>query len=350
MSSPRIAVLGTGANGSSIAADLIRAGHDVVLIDQWPEHVSAMRRDGLVIEMPEQTLNVPVRAYHLYEVAELKETFDIVFLVFKAYDTRWGAHLIRPYLAPDGLLIPVQNGMTTNAVAEIVGGHRTLGAVIEISSMLMVPGVVERHGNHERSYFAIGGIDAATLGREAEIADLLRHSGKVDIVDDIHAAKWMKLVSNCSTLAPSAILGLPIIATAARPRMREMMIRSGQEAFEVGKEMGLPIRPIFNLEAEDLNDAGIVVERLLSTLLSGFVLPQTTSTVLHDWVKGRRAEVGEINGRVVDERASRSSDAPVNSALRSIAERIERGELSPDPGNEDILVEMLELQAHSPPD
>ena len=42
----RIAILGAGANGASIGADLTRAGHDVVLIDQWPEHVAAIRQRG----------------------------------------------------------------------------------------------------------------------------------------------------------------------------------------------------------------------------------------------------------------------------------------------------------------
>jgi 3-hydroxyisobutyrate dehydrogenase-like beta-hydroxyacid dehydrogenase len=35
MGSPKIAVLGTGANGASIGADMIRAGLDVTFIDQW---------------------------------------------------------------------------------------------------------------------------------------------------------------------------------------------------------------------------------------------------------------------------------------------------------------------------
>ena len=39
----KIAVLGTGANGSSVAADLTSNGLDVKLIDQWPEHVEKMR-------------------------------------------------------------------------------------------------------------------------------------------------------------------------------------------------------------------------------------------------------------------------------------------------------------------
>ncbi len=42
----RIAVLGSGANGASIGADLTAAGLDVTLIEQWPAHVEAMRRPG----------------------------------------------------------------------------------------------------------------------------------------------------------------------------------------------------------------------------------------------------------------------------------------------------------------
>ena len=47
----KIAVLGTGANGSCVAADLTNAGLDVVLIDQWPAHVEAMRAHGLHVEL-----------------------------------------------------------------------------------------------------------------------------------------------------------------------------------------------------------------------------------------------------------------------------------------------------------
>ena len=43
----KIAVLGAGANGSSIAADLTKAGLDVTIIDQWPAHVEAMKKNGL---------------------------------------------------------------------------------------------------------------------------------------------------------------------------------------------------------------------------------------------------------------------------------------------------------------
>ena len=49
----------------------------------------------------------------------------MVFLVTKAYDTRWHAELIKPYLADDGFLIGVQNGVTAGVIADVVGPSRT---------------------------------------------------------------------------------------------------------------------------------------------------------------------------------------------------------------------------------
>ena len=43
----RIGIIGAGAIGSVVGGLLTKAGRDVTLIDQWPEHVEAMRRKGL---------------------------------------------------------------------------------------------------------------------------------------------------------------------------------------------------------------------------------------------------------------------------------------------------------------
>lgn len=60
-----IAVLGAGAIGSSVGADLTEAGEDVVLIDPWPAHVEAMRNGGLRVVMPDLDLETLVRALHI---------------------------------------------------------------------------------------------------------------------------------------------------------------------------------------------------------------------------------------------------------------------------------------------
>jgi len=110
-------------------------------------------------------LETPVRTMHLCEVATLRQRFDVVLMLMKAYDSRWAAQLIEPYLAEDGLLVGVQNGMTVDTIAEVVGLHRTLGCVIEISSTMEDPGIVRRHSGPDRSWFALGALDASTVDR-----------------------------------------------------------------------------------------------------------------------------------------------------------------------------------------
>lgn len=336
----RIALLGAGANGASIGVDLARAGLDVVLIDQWPEHVAAMRQNGARIEMPDETIVQPVRAYNLCDVCTFTEPFDIVLLVAKAYDTRWHCQLIEPHLASDGLVAGVQNGMSLDQIADVVGPHRTMGCVIEISSMMFDPGIVQRHSPPPRSWFAVGSIDPATKGREQEIADLLKLAGSVEIVDDIRSAKWMKLVSNATTLVTTAILGLPMLEATALPGMRELMLRSGQEALDAGGAIGHKVLPIFGMKPEDIRQSNRLVETLLDTLLQGFVLPNTKTTVLQDWMKGRHSEVEDINGAVVAEARARGGNASVNAAVVMLARRIERGDLKPGPENLILLKEL----------
>jgi 2-dehydropantoate 2-reductase len=339
MTDTRIAVVGTGANGAAIAADLVRAGLDVTLIEQWPEHVSAMREHGLRVELPDKEIVTTVRAYHLCEVATLREAFDIVFLLVKAYDTRWACELVKPLLAPDGLLVGVQNGMTVGAIADIVGVERTLGSVIEIGSAMYRPGVVERHTPNELSWFAVGGLRPEVTERAAPAAEALRNAGTVEVVDDIVAAKWMKLIVNAGELVPSAILGLPLYEAARAPGMHEFMLRASLEAVSAAESLGVQPTPIFGQPIPDTADLRGYVRTLTDMVVETFALPHSKTTVLQDWGKGRRSEVDQINGLVVDTLTAAGKTAPANSVAIELAHRIEAGLLKPDASNVKLLLQ-----------
>jgi len=337
----RIAILGSGANGTAIGVNLIRAGLDVTLIDQWPAHVEALRANGARIEMPEATLEQAVEACHLCDVATFTEPFDIVFLLFKAYDTPWAARLIAPYLAEDGMVVGVQNGMSYEAIAEAVGVERAMACVIEVASELHEPGIVKRSSPPDGgSWFAIGSADPATAGREPEIAQVLGHAGVVEISDDILAAKWMKLVSNAMTLATTALVGLPIDEAVALPGMREVMLKAGGEALAAGEVRGHPVVPIFGLKPADMEKTNQLLDLLHDKLMS-FTRPNTLTTVLMDHNKNRMSETNDVNGAVLDTLTGRGMTAPANAAIVEITERIRRGELTPAPENLDLLREMV---------
>ena len=64
--------------------------------------------------------------------------------------------------------------------------------------------------------------------------------------------------------------------------------------------------------------------------------------MLQDWDKGRRAELDAFSGYIVAQQSKLGTTAPVNEAILRIAERIEQGELLPDPSNARLLVEAYE--------
>ena len=181
----KIAVLGAGAIGSSVAADLTKAGLDVTVIDQWPAQVEAMKAGGLCISMPEQELRVAVNALHLCELAAARLEFDYVFLAVKSNDHRWLAEFIKPYLKSDGVLVPVQNGFNDDSIASIIGRNRVVGCAIELSAEIFTPGLVKRNTGNPSTWFGIGELDGFATPRLREIASIMSHIGRVECTGDI---------------------------------------------------------------------------------------------------------------------------------------------------------------------
>lgn len=338
MTSPRIAFVGTGAQGAGIAADLTRAGLDVTWIEQWPAHVEAMRDRGIEVRFPEATEVTEVRAFHLCQVAEMRDPFDIVFVLVKAYDTRWAVELIKPLVAADGLVVGLQNGMALDDIASIVGSDRAVGAVIEMASNMFEPGVVTRQTTREVSWFAVGGLDDVSQSRVARVQEVLSHAGTVEISDDIRSSKWMKLVANAGELVPSAILDVPLYEAVRMPGVHEFMVECGKEAARAAVADGSRLKAIFGLREDQVTGPDQYAADLLGEVLDKYSLPDTRTTVLHDWMKGRHSEFAEVNGLVVDVLGRAGAEAPYNAHTVEIARRIEAGELERGPQNLDLLL------------
>jgi 2-dehydropantoate 2-reductase len=337
----KIAVLGTGANGSCVAADLTRAGLDVVLIDQWPEHVATMRANGLRVTLNGETTTTPVRALHLCEVATLRHPFDIVLLVPKAYDTRWMCELIAPHLAPDGILVPLQNAMTTQDAVDIVGASRVVACVVELASDLFEPGVVQRHTPNARTWFGLGGMNAVSQARVAEIDAMLGHVGKTAVLSKVLDGKWMKLVVNAVFLGFFGTLGGTIRAAAELPGIRPLMLRIGLEAVAAGESLGYTAEPIFGVDASEARTPERLLERLFDKLTRD-IGPNARPAVLHDHIKHRYSEVDAINGAVVTALADQGRPAPANDAIVAVTRRIYARELQPALENLMLIREMLD--------
>jgi len=328
----KIAVLGAGAIGSSIAADLVKAGHDIAVIDQWPAQVEALKAPGLHIQMPDADVNVPVRAFHLCDLASANLEFDIVFLAVKSYDDRWLAEFIKPWLKPDGVLVGTQNGMNDDTLASIIGRDRIVGCALELSAEIFTPGRVKRNTGHKTTWFAVGELDGLYTPRVKEIAAILGSVGRCDVTSNIYGAKWTKLIANTMTMGPFGLLGLGNSEAASLPGMFEISVRLGRESFAVGAALGYRTEAIFGLRADEF--AGSSDENLVTAMktLLGHVSRGRTAPI-HDHLKGRRSEMEYISGVVSKKGRELGIPTPCNDAVVEIDRQINRGEIRMDRSN-----------------
>ena len=159
----RIAIVGAGALGGYVGGTLAHLGHDVTLIDPWPQHVEAIRARGLELDgvTPEEKFTARPKILHLMEVQSLIRTpVDVAMVAVKSYDTLWATALIAPYLSERGFVVSLQNCMNEETIAGVVGWGRVVGAVASMISLdLYEAGRIRKtaaKGGDKHTVFRIG--------------------------------------------------------------------------------------------------------------------------------------------------------------------------------------------------
>jgi 2-dehydropantoate 2-reductase len=341
MTLEKIAVLGCGAIGGSVSADLTEAGLDVTVIDQWPEQVEKVRTDGLVVTMDDRVVDVKLDALHIHELAERVPAFDLAFIIVKSYDTRWMAALIEPYLKEDAVVVGLQNGMNDETIASIIGRERTLGAVVELSAEIYEPGILQRDTTRDGTWFAVGELDGSITPRLEAVQKIMQNFSKVDISERIEDAKWTKLIANTMTMGPFGLFGLSNWEAKELPGMLDISVALGRESMAVGKALGYEVQPVFGMTAEEFAGADDdVLVNAMQTLMA-HVGKNGTTAPIHDHIKGRKSEMNLISGLVSEGGRKHGIRTPFNNAVVEIDRRINEGETPMGVENFDLLKELI---------
>jgi 2-dehydropantoate 2-reductase len=342
----RIAIIGAGAVGGYAGAHMAQAGEDVTFVDMWPENVQAMRSHGLRIshirDVPEFT--VPVRALHLTELQSVarEKPFDIAFVCVKSYDTAWATMLVRQYLAPSGFVVSLQNCMNEETIAGVVGWGRTLGAIASsITVDLCEPGHVRRasgKGGAAHTVFRVGEVHGRITDRAREVGRLTALSDSTTVTTNLWGERWSKLVANVMGNGLCACTGLISRETLLDDRLRDFGARLGSEAIRLGQALGYALEEVHHLDPEVIARAGegdaaaraqYDAHRLAEARKPGGGAHRPSMG--QDMVKGRRTEIEFLNGFIVDQAQPLGLSTPANAALTRIVQRVERGEIPPDP-------------------
>ena len=343
----KIAIVGAGALGGYVGGTLAHLGHDVTLIDPWPQHVEAIRARGLELDgvTPEEKFTVTAaRTLHLTEVQSLAGApVDVAMVAVKSYDTAWATALIGPYLAPDGFVVSLQNCLNEETIAGVVGWGRTVGVVASVISVdLHEAGRIRRtvaKGGERHTVFRVGEPHGRVTRRVEELADWLRGIDSAKVTTNLWGERWSKLVQNGMGNGVTAATGLTSSDCLRNPAIRRFQIRLAGEGIRVGQALGYQLEKIRGLEPERLaraaeGDAAALAEAEAALLPQAGANPRADiqrPSMAQDIRKGRRTEIDAMNGFIAAKGASAGVPAPSHVRLTEIVTRVERGELRPSP-------------------
>ncbi len=349
LTQPHIAIIGAGAVGGYTGGRLALAGETVTLIDAWPEHVNAMRVHGLRLAGTQGEHTVTVQALHVGDAQRLvKQPVDIAIISTKSYDTAWTAALIAPYLARDGYVVSMQNGMNEERIAGIVGWDKTVGCIASsISVNMAAPGHITRTqqpGGGGHAVFRVGEVHGRTTTRATQLARLLCAVDSADVTPDLWGERWTKLATNAITHGLLGVTGLDNRAVLIeRGKVHRIGVRLAAEAIAVGRALGYQVGTLLGVAPDDwLNaNAGDAaakkrVENGLAAWMNTLTAP-SRSSVGRDVVAGRRTEIDFTNGLVAGKGAQTGVPAPTHARVTELVRRIDRGELTPDPAHIDAM-------------
>ena len=271
----RVAVLGMGAIGHLIARAL-EGRVDLVRVDRTR---APLRPD-----------EAPV---------------DAAVVCVKAYGNAWAAETAARILAPDAVLVTVQNGL---------GNLEALSARVDPARVSV--GVIYVGAEFDGRELTATGAGRVELGRPRDgtardrleaLARALADGGMtVNVVDDPWPSVWRKLVVNAAMNPTTAIFGLRNPDLPAHAAGRAIADELARETARVATAAGIAIDPE---EAPGMwHSTAAFVNR---------------SSMLQDVQAGRPTEIASINGAIAREGKRLGVAAPVNEAMTLLITAVE---------------------------
>jgi 2-dehydropantoate 2-reductase len=225
-SSPRIAIIGSGAVGCYYGGRLAQAGRDVrFLMRSDLEHV---RCHGLTVQSCLGDFTLP--QVQAFARTEDMGPADLIIITLKATANDALPQLLPPLLHEGTCILTLQNGMGNEEyLAARWGADRVLGGVCFTCINRTAPGVISHTAQGQ---IALGPHTPAGLAAAAGICELFNRSGiECALTESIPAVRWKKLVWNIpfnglavlTSLTTDLILADPALEALARTLMGEII-------------------------------------------------------------------------------------------------------------------------------
>jgi len=317
----RVAVIGAGAVGGTLAALLDRAGHDVEVTARG-ENLAAIKQHGLRLDggWGEHTAHVEAHETLAWIGAPSP---DFAILATKAQDAAAALRANREVLGTVPVLV-AQNGLGGLEVARsVLPESPLLGGLALFAASYLEPGRVTVTA-------ALPLIVGAALGTPDEvferIAGVLEGAIPIEVTHDIVGAQWTKLLINHVNALP-AITGLSVQQVIADPGLRQVMTASMRETVRVARRLGVRFGKVQGVNGRVLGAIGSAplafgawFPKTLGSRMGSVPNPGST---LQSIRRGQLTEIDFLNGAVVAAAKQGGVEAPINQQIVDLVHEVE---------------------------
>ena len=318
----RIAVIGAGAVGGTLAALLDRAGHDVEVTARG-ENLAAIKEHGLRLDGGWGEHVAHLEAYETLAWIGAPQP-DFAILATKAQDAAAALRANREVLGTVPLLV-AQNGLGGLEVARsVLPESPLLGGLALFAASYLEPGRVTVTAALPLIVGAAPGTSGEVLER---VVGVLEGAIPVEVTDDIVGAQWTKLLINHVNALP-AITGLSVQQVIADPGLRKVMTASMRETVRVARRLGVHFGRVQGVSGRVLGAIGSAplafaawFPRTLGSRMGDVPNPGST---LQSIRRGQLTEIDFLNGAVVAAAKQGGVAAPINEKIVHLVHEVER--------------------------
>ncbi|MBE6560342.1 MAG: ketopantoate reductase family protein [Ruminococcaceae bacterium] len=336
----RYAIYGAGSLGTVLGAYITQNGGSIDLINRNKSHVEALKKNGAQITGT-VSMTVPVSAL---TPDEMSGKYDVILLLTKQLLNTEVVTFLKDYLADDGVIVTLQNGLPEPGIAEIVGSHRTMGCVVEWGATLSSPGVCTLTSAPESLSFHMGKMEGITDERFAEVKTLLELMCPVYEEKNLIGARWSKLLINATFSGLGTVVGGVFGNVSENKAARRVAIRCMKECMDVGHAAGVEFAPVQGKNITALFDYKTAFKREIATMLIPIAMKKHRNiepSMLQDLKKNKPCEIDAINGIVCAWGKRYGIPTPINDRIVEIIKQYERGERKPEARNIVLFDELL---------
>ncbi|MBP9951486.1 MAG: 2-dehydropantoate 2-reductase [Cypionkella sp.] len=319
-----ILIWGAGAIGGTLGVAFLRAGRDVVFVDNVTAHVDAVNHTGLRIEGP---IFQDVRKATALLPQDVSGQYDTIFLCVKALHTEDAARALAPHLAPEGVVVSAQNGLNENIIARVVGAQRTIGCFVNFGADYLEPGVVHYSGH---GAVVVGELDGRISPRIQELHRLLLlFDGNAVLSTNIWGYLWGKLIYGALLFA-TALTNDSIADVFANPNARLVLTRLAQETGAVAAAERIQTEAFDGFDPKAFTP--FAAQTAIDRSFDDMVLHNRRSAKSHTgiWrdlaIRKRKTEAAAQLGPIVEAGMRHGIATPLTSRLIAMVQQIESGQ------------------------